>query len=265
MMKTPLIEFHKATIYRGKTKVFDNLTLSISPNEPTVILGPNGAGKTTLLKVVTRELYPAYRENSWVRILGKERWNVWALRSQIGLVSHDLQYRYRPLTHGLDVVLSGYLSSIGIHGNLSSKIKPAQRKKARSLMEELDIAQFERTPLRQMSTGQQRRCLLARALVHNPDTLIFDEPTAGLDLAASFSYLSKIRALVEQGRNIILVTHHINEIPPYIERVILLGKGKIFMDGTKDQTLTEKNLSCLYGTGVRIAKIEGYYLVYPPT
>jgi len=265
MMKTPLIDFHKATVYRGKTKVFENLTLSIIPNEPTVILGPNGAGKTTLLKVVTRELYPAYRKNSWVRILGKERWNVWALRSQIGLVSHDLQNRYRPLTHGLDVVLSGYLSSIGIHGNLSSKIKPAQRKKARSLMEELDIAQFERTPLCQMSTGQQRRCLLARALVHDPDTLIFDEPTAGLDLAASFGYLSKIRALVEQGRNIILVTHHINEIPTYIERVILLRKGKIFIDGTKDQTLTEKNLSCLYGTGVRIAKIEGYYLAYPPT
>ena len=116
-----------------------------------------------------------------------------------------------------------------------------------------------------MSTGQQRRCLLARALVHDPDTLIFDEPTAGLDLAASFGYLSKIRALVEQGRNIILVTHHINEIPTYIERVILLRKGKIFIDGTKDQTLTEKNLSCLYGTGVRIAKLEGSYLAYPPT
>ena len=265
MMTTPLIDFHNATVYRGSTKVFDNLTLSIGSEEPTAIFGPNGAGKTTLLKVIARELYPVQRENSWVRILGRETWNVWELRSQIGIVSHDLQSGYQPMTRGLDVVLSGYLSSVGIHGTLAAKIKPPQRARAKVLMTELGMDKFENTPLKHMSTGQQRRCLLARALVHDPETLILDEPTAGLDIAASFDYLAKIRSLVAHGRNIILVTHHRNEIPPDIERVILLRDGTIYGDGPKDKILTEKNLSLIYGTKIRIAIIDGYYLAYPPT
>jgi iron complex transport system ATP-binding protein len=115
-----------------------------------------------------------------------------------------------------------------------------------------------------MSTGQQRRCLLGRALVHNPDTLILDEPTAGLDLSASFDYLARIRRQIAGGKNIVLVTHLLNEIPPDIRRIILLREGRIVADGPKEEVLTEANLKKTYDADVRIAKVDGYYLAYPP-
>jgi len=264
MSDVPLIEIRNATIFRGDTRVFANLDLCIGQHEPAVILGPNGSGKTTLLKVIMRELYPARRDDSVVRILGRETWNVWELRSHIGVVSHDLQTRYRPTTTGLGVVLSGYLSSIGIHGTLASRITPDKTEHARQIMADLGVASLQKTELRRMSTGQQRRCLLARALVHDPDTLILDEPTAGLDITASFDYMARIRQLAAAGRNIVLVTHLLNEIPPDIDRVILLRSGEIVADGPKSTVLTEANLRDAYGTDVRISIVNGYYLAYPP-
>ena len=263
MLDVPLIEIRNATIFRGNTRVFDELNLCIGQHEPAAILGPNGSGKTTLLKLIVRELYPMRRDDSWVRILGRETWNVWELRSHIGIVSHDLQMKYRATTSGLAVVLSGFLSSVGIHGALAKRITPIQIDRARAIMSELGIASFADTPLREMSTGQQRRCLLGRALVHDPDTLILDEPTGGLDLAASFDYLARIRKLAGDGKNIVLVTHLLNEIPPEIERIIMLREGEIVTDGPKEAVLTEENLRRAYGVDARITKVGGYYLAYP--
>ena len=128
----------------------------------------------------------------------------------------------------------------------------------------LGVAELAGTPLNRMSTGQQRRCLLGRALVHDPDTLILDEPTAGLDLSASFDYLGTVRKLVAAGKNIILVTHQLNEIPADIDRIILLKQGQIVADGTKDDVLTEENLRRTYDTEIRVARVDGNYLAYPP-
>jgi len=264
MTDAPLIDIRNATIYRGDTRVFENFSVSIGQHEQAAILGPNGSGKTTLLKVINREIYPVRREDSWVRILGRETWNVWELRSHIGIVSHDLQMNYRKTTTGLNVVLSGYLSSVGIHGLLAKQLTSDQKEHAGIIMRELGIESLADTPLRKMSTGQQRRCLLGRALVHSPDTLILDEPTAGLDLAASFDYLARIRRQIAGGKNIVLVTHLLNEIPPDIRRLILLREGRIVADGPKEEVLTEKNLKETYGADVRVAKVDGYYLAYPP-
>jgi len=263
MPDVPLIDIRNATIYRGSTRVFEDLTLRIDQHEPAAILGPNGSGKTTLLKVINRELYPMRRDDAWVRILGRETWNVWELRSHIGIVSHDLQTRYRSTTTGLHVVLSGYLSSVGIHGSLARRISTEQTTHALEIMKELGVEMLADTRLGNMSTGQQRRCLLARALIHDPDTLILDEPTAGLDLAASFDYLARIRRLTRNGKNIVLVTHLLNEIPPEIDRVILLREGKIVADGAKVDVLTEQNLRKTYGVDLKLAKVDQYYLAYP--
>ena len=263
MSDAPLIEIRNATIYRGSTRVFQNFSLTIEQHEQVAVLGPNGSGKTTLLKVVNREIYPVLKDDSWVRILGRSRWNVWELRSHIGVVSHDLQTRYRNTITGLDVVLSGYLSSVGIHGVLARRISEAQKETARQVMHDLGVESFADTQLGNMSTGQQRRCLLGRALVHDPDTLILDEPTAGLDLSASFDYLARIRDLVSNGKNIVLVTHLLNEIPPDIERIVLLREGSIVADGPKEEVLTEENLLMTYGTPIKLARVDGYYLAYP--
>lgn len=264
MNNPPLIEIRNATIYRGRNCVFQNFDLSIEQHEQVAILGPNGSGKTTLLKVINREIYPVLSEDSSVRILGRTNWNVWDLRSHIGIVSHDLQAQYRPSTSALEVVLSGFYSSVGIHGLLSRRISSEQKDMAREILADLGIIDLAATPLNRMSTGQQRRCLLGRALVHDPDTLILDEPTAGLDLSASFDYLARIRRLVAEGKNIILVTHQLNEIPPDIERVMLLRNGQLIADGAKQQVLTEDNLRRTYDTEIRVARVDGNYLAYPP-
>ena len=263
MNDAPLIEIRNATIYRGSTRVFHEFSLTIEQHEQVAILGPNGSGKTTLLKVVNREIYPVLKDDSWVRILGRSRWNVWELRSHIGVVSHDLQAQYRNTITGLDVVLSGYLSSVGIHGILADRISVAQENAARQVMQDLGVESLADTPLGKMSTGQQRRCLLGRALVHDPDTLILDEPTAGLDISASFDYLTRIRDFVSNGKNIVLVTHLLNEIPPEIERIVLLSEGSIVADGPKEEVLTDDILQTTYGTAIKLAHVDGYYLAYP--
>lgn len=261
--ETKLIEFRNATIWRGKTCVFENLNLAIDQHERVAILGPNGCGKTTLLKTLNCELYPVVKADSWVRILGCDRWNVWELRKHIGVVSQDLQQRYTPSTTALEVVVSGFFSSIGVHGTLASLVDEYQLAAAANALKELDITSLRDTPLKMMSSGQQRRCLLARALVHRPHTLIFDEPTTGLDFAASFDYLERLRHLALQGRNIVIVTHHLNEIPPEVDRVILLQNGGIAADGPKNKVLTGERLSDVYATPIRVAEIDGYYLAYP--
>jgi iron complex transport system ATP-binding protein len=263
MSQAPLIEIRDATVWRGTTRVYHNFSLTIEQHEQVAILGPNGCGKTTLLKLINRELYPVVADGSWVRILGRNNWNVWDLRSRIGIVSHDLHARYRDTTLARDVVVSGFLSSVGIHGILHTRVTAEQELRAISILSDLGIADLADTPFGQMSTGQQRRCLLARALVHEPETLILDEPTSGLDLAASFDYLERVRRLVAEGRNVVLVTHSLNEIPPEIERVILICQGQIIADGQKDTVLTVENLRRTYDTRVRLTKVDGYYLAYP--
>lgn len=259
----PLIEFRNATLYRGSTRVFDDLNLTIEQGEQLAVLGPNGAGKTTLLKAINGELYPVRTPDTVFRILGRDRWNVWQLRKQIGVVSHDLHQRYTPTTTALEVVVSGYYSSIGVHGSLSDRVSDTQVATAKALLREFGLGDVMLRPLRKLSTGQQRRSLLARALVHDPSTLVFDEPTEGLDLAAGFDYLSRIRALSRAGRNLLLVTHHLSELPPEIDRVILLAAGRVVADGPKADVLEAGLLSEVYATPVRVREVDGYYLAYP--
>lgn len=259
----PLVEIRNATIWRGSTCVFRDLHLTIEQHERVAIVGPNGSGKTTLLKAINRELYPVASPDTVFRILGQDRWNVWELRRHIGIVSQDLQQRYTQTTTALEVVVSGFHSSIGVHGILAERVTTEQVSTARETLIDLGVGGLAKTELSKMSTGQQRRVILARALVHRPGTLILDEPTAGLDFAASFDYLDRIRKLSASGHNIVIVTHHLNEIPPEVDRVVLLRDGRIFADGQKDEVLTEENLGEVYGVAIRVIEIDGFYLAYP--
>lgn len=263
MSTAPLIDIRNATIWRGATRVFQDLNLRIEQDERVAILGPNGSGKTTLLKTINRELYPVVQADSHLRILGRDRWNVWELRKQIGVVSHDLHQRYTATTTGIEVVLSGFYSSIGVHGMVAERISKAHVQAATSAMADLGMEAFADTMLKHMSTGQQRRILLARALVHRPGTLVLDEPTSGLDLAASFDYLRRIRDLSARGHNIVLVTHHLGEIPPEVRRVVLLSDGRVVADGDKADVLTAETLSAVYKTPIRLTEVDGYYLASP--
>ena len=258
---TPLIEISDATVYRGDVKVFDHLDLEISQNESTVVLGPNGSGKTTLLKIIARELYPIWHQNLVVRILGMEKVNLWNLRSCLGLISNDLQYNYSPEVLGSDVVLSGFFSSVGVWRH--HEYNTDHNYRVNEIMNDLSVAHLASTPFGKLSTGQQRMLLLCRALVNNPPNLLFDEPTNGLDLYSTFTYLECIRGLIKSKHNIVLVTHNIHEIPPEVSKVILLNKGKVWMQGSKKEVLTKKNLSELYEVNLSLVESGGWYQVIP--
>ena len=261
MCPEKIIEIRNATVFRGDTKVFMDLSLDIVQGQNTVILGPNGAGKTTLLKLLTREIYPVRNDGASVRILGKDKWDVWDLRSGIGIVSQDLQQNYAGTVCGIDVVLSGYYSSIGVYGHQS--FDREKREHAKEIIERLGVATLRDHRFARMSTGEQRRFLLGRALVNAPHTLILDEPTTGLDLTATFHYLRLVRRLMREGKTIILVTHHIHEIPPEVTEIILLKGGKVLAQGAKHELLTDDRLTDLFDTPVKLVSDGGYYQALP--
>ena len=258
---SPVIEIQNATVYRGRTRVFDGFSLRINRGENTVILGPNGSGKSTFLRLLSRDIYPVHHAETSIHLFGNERWHVSALRKQMGIVSHDLQYGYTPTVACIEVVLSGLYASIGTWSH--QQYETSDRKRATALLESLDIPHLADRPFGTLSTGEQRRVLLARALIHDPSTLILDEPTSGLDIKASYTYLETIRGLIRRNKTIILVTHHIHEIPPEIDRVVLLDKGHIYKDGPKNQILTSEHMSQLYGTPLSVIEGSGYYQVLP--
>ena len=257
-----LLDIRNATVWRGTTRVFHDLCLTIAQHERVAIIGPNGAGKSTLLKTITRELYPVARDDSWIRILGRERWNVWELRHHIGIVSPDLQADFMPNATVADAVLSGFFSSVGLYHQQRAQVTPAQVRHAELQLDALGLGALRERAYRTLSTGEQRRCLLGRALVHDPETLILDEPTSGLDMAAAFDFMRRVRDLARRGRNLVMVTHHLNDIPPEVERVIVLKQGAIVADGRKDSVLNGALLSEIYGVDIRLTEVDGWFLAH---
>jgi iron complex transport system ATP-binding protein len=256
-----VFEFSNISAYRGGTLVFDGLDLSIRTGENTAILGPNGSGKTTLLKLISRDIYPVHSEASRMIVYGQDRWHVEELRSRLGIVSHDLQHDYGTHARGRDVILSGYYSSIDIWPH--QLFSAAEIERAEELMQQLGVSELADRPFGRMSTGQQRRFLLGRALVHRPEALLLDEPTSGLDIPASFHYIDTARKLMQQGTQIILVTHHIHEIPPEITRVIFMRKGRIVADGRKRKLLRSAPVSELFGCKVDVVERNGFFQALP--
>ncbi|MFL0803238.1 MAG: ATP-binding cassette domain-containing protein [Agarilytica sp.] len=256
-MQTPFFDVKNARVYRGQHQVFENLSLSFYPGEHVAILGPNGAGKTTLLKILTREISPVVRDDSYVKIFGKERVNIWQLREQIGVVSHEFQSQYEAIATGLDVVVSAFFGSVGIHQHQT--ITEEQRQKAESALEKFHVSDLRDRQYLQLSSGQKRRLLLARATIHDPRVVIFDEPTSSLDVSAAFQILNDMRELSAQGKTIVLVTHHIHEIIPEITRIVVINDGQIESDEKKTQTLTSENMSRLFKTPIAVSESEGFY------
>lgn len=259
----PLLELRHVTVHRGyqeQPAALDDVTLRIGLGEHVCILGPNGSGKSTLIKTITRECYPLAREDSPVKILGQERWNIFELRDQLGIVSPDLLASCTTDATGRDVVLSGFFSSTRIfpHHHPSAELM----ERAKGAMARIGIEHLAKRSVAQMSSGEAKRTLIARALVHEPRALLFDEPGNALDIGAQFHLRETMRVLARSGLSILLVTHHVPEIIPEIERVVLLREGRIFADGAKEEVLTRENLSHVFGVSVRLGKRGGYFHLY---
>jgi iron complex transport system ATP-binding protein len=239
----------------------NGITLSINLGEHAAILGPNGAGKSFLIKTITRECYPhAGIPGSYVRILGKERWNVFELRTLLGIVTSDLVTVCARNFSGRQTILSGFFSSIGIWPH--HKVTAAMERKVQKVMGLLEISHLAERKMNEISTGEARRILIGRALVHDPKALVLDEPSISLDFHAANELRKVMRTLADTGMNIIIVTHNLTDIIPEISRVILLKDGSVFKDGKKEKILTPESLSSLFSTPLEVVKRDGYYYLW---
>ena len=250
-----LIELDRATVVRGDTAVLHALSLRIVAGQHTAILGPNGCGKSSFIKLINRELYPLAREGeSPVKVMGRDRWNVNELRTQLGVVTGDLGRDLQDMPElGVEhAVLTGFFASFVLPPDL--EVTAAMRDRAREALAQVHATALAARPVAELSTGEMRRVLIARALVHRPQALLLDEPTAGLDLVAQRDFLQLLRTLARQGITLVLVTHHLEEIIAEIDRVILLRAGSVLADGARADVLTSELLSQAYGGPLRVRR-----------
>ena len=241
-------------------RALDSVTLSIAQGEHVAILGPNGSGKSTLIKLISRDLYPILKPDPWhFRIQGRDRWRLFDLRHILGVVSNDWMELCTRDYSGYEIALSGFFGSIGIWPN--HEVTAAMKQKTREVLDLLEISHLADRNTNQMSSGEARRILIARALVHGPQALVLDEPTTSLDLHATHELRTILSKLARSGISILMVTHHLPDIIAEIGRVILIKDGRIYRDGPKETVLESATLSALFGTPVEVLVRSGYYHV----
>lgn len=251
------IEMRNISVARGEAIVLHDVSLRIGPQEHIAILGPNGCGKSTLMQTLTCQRYPLVREGSHLRIFGRERWDVSELRRHLGVVATELPGERTPYTRGRDAVISGFFSSSTLWPNLHVTADMVQR--ADEILYLLEAEHLRDKPVGEMSAGEMKRILIGRAIVHQPQILLLDEPSNALDLASQWELRHTLRRLAQQGTGILLITHHLSDILPEIDRVVMMQHGRIVADGSKSELLTAQRLHDLFGVDVELAERNGFY------
>jgi len=254
-ISTPYIEFLNVCVQRESTMALRGVSFSIGAGEHVAILGPNGSGKSTLIKVISRECYS--RQPGRVRIWGQETWGLFDLRALLGIVTNDLVETCTKPYSALETALSGFFGSIGVWPN--HHVTPEMERRAREALKFFDVEHLADHPLTEMSSGEVRRAVYARALVHDPKALLLDEPSNSLDIRAQHEVRESMRKLAQSGVGILLVTHHLPDIIPEIGRVIALKNGAIFFDGEKSQVLNDVKMTELFDHPVSIDHQSGMY------
>lgn len=243
------------SVARGDNVVLHDISLRIARGEHLAILGPNGCGKSTLIKTLTCQCYPIVTPETELLLLGRKRWDVSQLRSHLGVVAAELPGERTPVTLGLDAVIAGFFSASTLWPNLH--VAPEMRERAHKALQLMQAAHLEKKLVGEMSAGEQRRIMIARALVHRPEMLLLDEPSNALDLAAQRELREALRRVAREGVGILMVTHHLGDILPEIDRVIMMKHGRIFADGARADLLAPAKLRDLFGVEVQLVEHEG--------
>lgn len=252
----PLLELIDVTVIRHPVRILDRLSLTIPQQTHTAILGANGSGKTSLLKLLMRQFYPSVEDDhtGTVRIMGRSDWHIDELKKQLGIVTGTLDQAFSAGRSGrmtaVEAVLSGF-SGVQLVRHMPTPTE-GMRNAARDALHSLGALHLSERTLETMSTGERRRTLIARALVHHPSALVLDEPTTGLDLVARHHLLEQLQKLAEEGTTLVLVSHHVEEIIPAIESVVLLKAGRVLASGDRHGTINSQSLSDLYDAPIRV-------------
>ncbi|AGZ45672.1 iron complex transport system ATP-binding protein [Actinoplanes friuliensis DSM 7358] len=240
-----VISFDRVSVIRGGSHLLRGLTWQVELDERWVVLGPNGAGKTTLLNLASGRLHPS-RGTAWV--LGERlgRTDINELRTRIGLTTGQLAERVPPTERVLDVVVTAAWSVVG---RWRESYDPQDEARARALLDQMGMGALVDREFGTLSEGERKRTQIARALMTDPEMMLLDEPTAGLDLGGREDLIGRLTELAEDpdAPAMVLVTHHVEEIPPGFTHALLLREGTVVASGLLGETLTAENLSKTFG------------------
>ena len=260
-MSEPFFETTNAKVWRGNVAALRGLDLTLRMGESVAILGANGAGKSSLLKLMTGELRAEANPGTSCRLFGEELWCLEELRHRIGIVMPEEVERFDPAEIAADVVISAFRGAYGRTRDMC--FSAAEKAMAAKAMADMGIVELAGREFGHLSSGEKRRFMIARALVHRPEALVLDEPSTALDFAARLKLLETLRGIASGGTTLTLVTHDPGEILPEITRVILLKDGRVVSDGPKREALNDHSLSGLYGMRLKLSWSRGWPVVRP--
>lgn len=244
------------TLIKNNKKILNNLNWTVKKGEHWALIGKNGSGKTMLMNVIAGYIYPT---NGVVELLEERRGetDIRLLRKKIGLVSYDLISKLDQKLTVYQVVISGYHAAFGIY----EKVPKEAEKEAKKLIAYLDLNDKTNQSFSSLSSGEQKRALIARSLIRKPSALLLDEPAANLDMRSKKIFLEYINKIMSMNKelSIILTTHHIDEIVPAISHIIFLKDGKVVKKGTKEKMLNSDNFSEVLDIELNIKQKAGWY------
>ena len=247
-----VVAMEKVSVRRGRTTLVRGIDWRVELDERWVVLGPNGAGKTTLLRLAGAEMHPT---TGTVHVLGEKlgRTDVFELRTRIGVCSAALAGRVPPEEKVVDVVVSaGY----GVVGRWREQYDAMDTGRAEELLAALGIKHLADRMFGTLSEGERKRTLISRALMTDPEMLLLDEPAAGLDLGGREDLVAQLAefAMDPDAPAMVLVTHHVEEIPPGFTHALLLREGGIVAQGLIGDVITAANLSVAFGQDLELDK-----------
>ena len=255
-----IIEIEHATVRRDGRIILDDVSISIEKGERIALIGPNGAGKSTLVDVISRRTYPLAKDEYRNAIFGQERWIIQDLKPLLGIVSPSYDEFFITTYTVREIVASGLFSSLGFdfHHIVGDEVW----EKADKALEKAGLSSLSKRMMNTLSTGEKRRVLLARAAITEPEIMLLDEASNGLDFPSRAELRKTISGYATEGRTLIMVTHELAEIIPEVDRVLLMKDGKIAFDGKKEDLLTSEILSDVYGIPVNVASKDGIYTAF---
>jgi iron complex transport system ATP-binding protein len=250
-----VLEFRDVTVRRGQSVLVDGIDWVVEEDERWVVVGPNGAGKTTLMQIASTQMHPT---SGVAHVLGNRmgRVDVFDLRPRIGLTSAALAERIPRGERVRDVVVS---ASYGVLGRWREEYDDLDHDRAQDLLVEIGIADLGDRTFGTLSEGERKRVQIARALMVDPEVLLLDEPAAGLDLGGREDLVSTLSTLAyhPDAPATVLVSHHVEEIPPGFTHVLMLRRGRVVAAGLLEEEMNEANLSATFGLPLALWHEDG--------